>query len=133
MSPTAFSAGAKNAIIRIICIQMTITLVGAALSMIIVDHGAAYSSVIGGAISIIATICFAVHVFSAGIGAPPATIARAFYVGEAVKISLSILLFASAILWLEVSFLPLVLTYAATLACYWLVLPFSIDSLGRTR
>jgi ATP synthase protein I len=101
--------------------------------MVAIGSRAAYSSAVGGAISVITTFYFAVHVFSAGIGTSPDTVAKTFYFGEAVKIGLSILLFAIAILWLDVSFLPLMLTYIATLAAYWLALPFSIDTVGKTR
>ncbi len=133
MRRTRLPAGAKHTTKTIICIQLTVTLIAAATFMVAIDVHAAYSAAVGGTISIIATLYFAVHVFSAGIGASPDTVARTFYFGEAVKIGLSILLFAIAILWLDVSFLPLMLTYIATLAAYWLALPFSIDTVGKTR
>ncbi|PWV62367.1 ATP synthase I subunit [Plasticicumulans acidivorans] len=48
--------------------------------------------------------------------------AQALYIGEAVKLVLTVLLFAVALVLFDLEFLPLILTYAATLAAYWLAL-----------
>ena len=97
-----------------------------------VDIEAAYSAIIGGGISIIVTAYFAGHVFSVRAGSTASKIARAFFVGESIKMVLTAILFAVAILWLDILFLPLFLTYIATLFAYWLVLPFTVDSSVKT-
>ncbi len=121
-------AGAKRATKRIVVIQVTITLLAAGACFIFVEVKAAYSAVVGGGISIIATLYFARQVFSLPVGTPADRIAARFYLGEALKIGLTALLFFIAIVVLHVSFLPLFLTYTATLLAYWLVLPFTLDS-----
>lgn len=116
------SAGARKTTKIIVVFQLVITLLAAVVCLVIADVKAAYSAVIGGGISIIATLYFARKVFSLPLGAPPDQIATRFYVGEALKIGLTAALFILAILVLRVSFLPLFLTYTATLMAYWLAL-----------
>ncbi len=116
------SAGAKKTTTTIVVIQLSITLLAAVAGIVLVDVKAAYSAVIGGGISISATLYFAWQVFSLPLGTPPDQIATRFYVGEVLKIGLTTVLFILAILVLRVSFLPLFLTYTATLMAYWLAL-----------
>lgn len=123
---------AKKATTKILVIQLVITLLAMAASLFFVSVAAAYSAGVGGGISIIVTVYFASQVFSTGVDASAAEIAKRFYIGEAIKIVLTAVLFFIAIMWLDVSFLPLFLTYAATLLAYWLVLPFTLDASVRT-
>ena len=125
-------AGAKRATKTIVVIQAAITLTAAVVSFVFIDLKAAYSAAVGGGISIIATLYFARQVFSLGVGASPAKIAQRFYIGEAIKLVLTAVLFGIAILALQVSFLPLFLTYMATLLAYWLVLPFTFTTSVKT-
>ena len=127
-----YSMGAKNAVRKIISIQLIITLLAIIACFFFADVKAAYSAGVGGGISVIVTTYFASHVFSVGVGVPAAKIAKAFYIGEAVKIALTAILFMISILWLDVSFLPLFLTYAVTLLAYWLALPFTLDNSVKT-
>jgi ATP synthase protein I len=118
---------------KIILIQVIVTLSASMACFVLAHAKAAYSAGIGGGISIIVTAYFARQVFSLGAGASAARIARMFYIGEVIKIALTAVLFGVAIVWLDVSFLPLFLTYAATLLAYWLVLlPFTLDASMRT-
>lgn len=109
---------------RIFAIQLLITLFAVAVALVFFGVRSAYSAGIGGGISIIATAYFASKVFSAGPGSSAAQIARKFFIGEVVKLALTVILFIIALTWLDVSFLPLFLTYMITLLAYWLVLPF---------
>lgn len=115
-------ASARKATTSILVTQLTITLLAATLTLVFVDGKAAYSAGIGGGISIIATLYFARQVFGLGVGTPAAVIAQRFYLAEMIKIVLTATLFVGAIVWLPVSFPPLILTYMATLLAYWLVL-----------
>jgi len=124
--------GAKQVTRKIIAIQLLVTLLIAMISLLLSDVHAAYSAVVGGGISTIVTLYFASKVFSARIGSPAAKIARAFYIGEVVKLLLTILLLSIALLWLHVSPLPLLLAYMAALLAYWLALPFTFHTSVRT-
>lgn len=125
-------ANAKKATTRIVLIQLLITFLAAAVCFIVFNWRAAYSAVIGGGISIIATLYFAQRVFSLQPGVAAAKIARRFYIGEAIKLMLTAALFVAAIKLSDVSFPPLFLTYAATLLAYWLVLLFTLDAPVKT-
>ncbi len=124
--------GAKQVTRKIIAIQLLVTLLIAVISLLLGGVHAAYSAVVGGGISTIVTLYFASKVFSARIGSPAANIARAFYIGEVVKLLLTILLLSIALLWLHVSPLPLLLAYMAALLAYWLALPFTFHTSVRT-
>ncbi len=47
---------------------------------------------------------------------------RAFYVGEAVKLALTALMFLIAIVYMDVDILIVILTYMAALSMYWFAL-----------
>ena len=123
---------ARKTTIRIVLIQSLITLLAAAAWFVFFNFKAAYSAAVGGGISIIATFYFAQQVFSLRPGTSAAKIARRFYFGETIKLLLTAALFFVVITCLDVSFLPLFLTYVATLLAYWLVLPFTLDTPVKT-
>jgi len=124
--------GAKQVTRKITRIQLLVTLLVAFMAFGFGDARAAYSALVGGGISTLVTFYFARQVFSARIGASAAKIARAFLVGEVVKILLTVVLLSIALFWLDVSPLPLLLAYMAALMAYWLVLPFTFDASVRT-
>jgi len=124
--------GAKQVTRIIIAIQLLATLLVATISLALSDFRAAYSAVAGGGISTLVTFYFASKVFSVRIGSPAAKVAQAFYMGEVVKLLLTILLLSVALLWLPVSPLHLLLAYMAALMAYWLALPFTFDASVRT-
>ena len=124
--------GAKRVTRTVLLIQLLVTLLSAAVSLVLGSAHAAYSALVGGGVSTLATLYFASQVFSVHIGSPAAKIARAFYWGDLVKLLLTIILLSIALLWLDVSPLPLLLAYMAALMAYWLALPFTFDASVRT-
>ncbi len=124
--------GAKQVIRKITAIQLLLTLLVAAAAFVVSGFQAAYSALVGGGISTLVTLYFASKVFSVRIGSPAAKVARAFYVGELVKLFLTVVLLSGALLWFDVSPLPLLLAYMAALMAYWLALPFTFDASVRT-
>ena len=124
--------GAKQVIRKITAIQLLLTLLVAAAAFVVSGFQAAYSALIGGGISTLVTLYFASKVFSVRIGSPAAKVARAFYVGEVVKLLLTVVLLSGALIWFDVSPLPLLLAYMAALMAYWLALPFTFDASVRT-
>ncbi len=124
--------GAKQVTRKIVAIQSLIALLTAIAALALGDAQAFYSALVGGGISLLVTAYFASKVLSVRIGSPAAKIARAFYVGEVVKLLLTVVLLSVALLWLPVSPLPLLLAYMATLMAYWLALPFTFDASVRT-
>lgn len=124
--------GAKQVTRKITAIQFFLTLLIAVASFVLGSFKSAYSALIGGGISTLVTFYYARKVFSVRVGAPAAKIARAFYVGEVVKLLLTVALLSVALLWLNVSPLPLLLAYIAALMAYWLALPFTFDASVKT-
>ena len=120
--------GAKQVTRKITTLQLLLTLLIAVGSFAFGNVKTAYSALIGGGISTLVTLYFASKVFSVRVGAPAAKIARAFYLGEVVKLLLTAILFGGALFWLDVSPLPLLLAYSAALMAYWLALPFTFDA-----
>lgn len=113
---------------RITLIQLLVTLAIAAASLILSTVQAAWSALIGGGVSTLVSFYFASKVFSVRLGSPAAKIAQAFFVGETVKLLLTVMLLSAAFLWLPVAPLPLLLAYIATLLAYWLALPFTFPA-----
>ena len=120
------SAG-RRAATRIVMVQLVLTAVVAVIVFGFSGLRSAWSAGVGGLISALSTAWFALRVFAKGEGAPTRQIVRAFYVGETQKLLLTALMFYVVISWLDVSFLPLFATYAATLLVYWAILPFSLE------
>ena len=85
----------------------------------------AVAAVVGALVAVptmrLTSIYFASKVLSVRTGSPAAKIAQAFYVGEIVKLLLTVLLLGAAFLWLPVAPLPLLLAY-------WLALPFTFHA-----
>lgn len=122
------SAGAKHAATGILAFQVAITVLASVACVGFVSTRAAYSAAIGGGISIIATAYFAWQVLSQGPGCSAAAIANRFYIGEVIKLALTAILFTLVAVFLDVSFLPLFLTYIATLPAFWVALPLTVDT-----
>ncbi len=123
--------GAARTVSRIIAAQVTVVCLAALMALVLGDGRAAMSAVVGGGIALVTTGVFALKVFSARPGSSAARVAAAFVMGEVIKLGLTVVLFAAAIIWLDVSFLVLILSYAATLLAYWLTLPFLSDASVR--
>jgi len=111
---------------RIIGAQIAVTLVAAALALSIGESvHAAYSALIGGGIGFSTAWIYARRAFAAGAEDPREEV-KAHYRAEALKLAFTAGLFAAAVvLYEEVSTLPLLLTYIATLAVYWVALLFA--------
>ncbi len=107
---------------RVLTIQACVAAGGFLLFSWLAGAHAAWSAMAGGAIGLLTTTFFALRVFIGGAHRPPKDIVRAFYVGESQKLLLTVALFVVAIVWLQVSFLPMLLTYMASLAAFWIVL-----------
>lgn len=103
-------------------LQMGVAIAGWLIAFGLAGPQAAWSALTGGMISFISTAYFALRVFSGRRGKPAKVIVRSFYVGEAQKILLTVILFVVAIVWLKVDFLPMFLTYMAGFMAFWLAL-----------
>ena len=110
--------------------QVVVTAVAAILCFAVWGRHAGVSALIGGGISVLSSAALAIIGFSAPAGAAPETIARKFYVGEAVKLAVTVALFVAVFVTMKVSFPALFGAYIATLFVYWVALANALPSLS---
>jgi ATP synthase protein I len=112
--------------------QVVITVLAALICFAVWGRVAGVSALAGGGISAAASAVLAVIGFSSRAGAPADTIARKFYVGEAMKLAVTVVLFVAVFVTLKVSFPALFGTYIATLFVYWIALANALPPLAGT-
>lgn len=116
----------------ILAAQAVATLAAAIIAYGVAGPGAALAAVAGGAIGMAGTAWFSHRMFAAKPGTPAPRMVRVFYRAEVVKILFTLALFAAAIAWLELAFLPLLGGYAATSVAWWAALPWITDETSGT-
>ena len=112
--------------------QVVITVVAALLCFAVWGRTPGLSALVGGGISVVASAALAVIGFGAPAGAAAERIARMFYVGEGVKLGVTVTLFVVVFLTMQVSFAALFGAYIATLFVYWVALANALPPLGGT-
>jgi len=93
---------------------------------------AGWSALVGGGNSVAASAALAFFGFSAPAGAPAETLMRKFYVGEAMKLAVTVVLFVVVFVSMKVSFAALFGAYIATLFVYWIALANALPPLAGT-
>jgi ATP synthase protein I len=112
--------------------QVVVTVVAAAICFAVWGRIAGLSALAGGGISAVASAALALIAFASSAGASPERIARAFYVGEAAKLGVTVALFVLVFVTMKVSFAVLFGTYIATLFVYWIALANALPPLAGT-
>ncbi len=112
----------RRAVGVILGIQLGLTLLAAGILYLAGYAHAAESALVGGGISVVTTLYFALRVFLGTRWLPVRKLVRRFYSAEAQKLALTVALFAMVIATLEVDFLAMFLTYMVTLIAFWLAL-----------
>lgn len=107
---------------RVIGIQIAVTGVAIVPAALLAGTPGAASAAAGGAIGFLPSAVYAAILALASRGGPERQL-QASYAAEAVKVVLTLLLFALAFAaFRELRFWPLFLTYLGTLAAYWIAL-----------
>ena len=101
--------------------QAVVTGIVALLSFAMAGLQAAQSALLGGGISTLASLGMALVAFGRGSVSAQRAV-TAFYVGEAVKLAVMVVLFVVVLKVMKVSPLPLFAAYMATFLVYWIVL-----------
>ena len=112
--------------------QVVVTLVAAAICFAVWGRVAGLSALAGGGISAVASAVLAFFAFRSPAGAPAERVARAFYVGEGLKLAVTVALFVIVFVTFKVSFAALFGTYIATLFVYWIALANALPPLAGT-
>lgn len=108
---------------RAVCLVQTVILVVAAtLADGLWGRPQAVAAVYGGLVAVVPTVYFALRLFAKRTTRDPKIAVTAFYVGEIGKLVLTALLFWIGAVLFAKQFLALMVTYAACLLAYWLVL-----------
>jgi ATP synthase protein I len=106
--------------------------VAAGICFAVFGRVAGFSALAGGGISVLASAALAVIGFSSPAGSDPERVARSFYVGEGVKLAVTVASFVLVFLTMKVSFAALFGAYIATLFVYWIALANALPPLSGT-
>ncbi len=112
--------------------QVAITVVAAAICFAVWGRIAGVSALVGGGISAASSAVLAYVAFRAPAGAAAESVARAFYVGESLKLAVTVLLFVVVFVTMKVSVAALFGAYIATLFVYWMALANALPPLSGT-
>jgi ATP synthase protein I len=104
--------------------------VAAAICFAVWGRTAGVSALVGGGISAAASAALALIGFASPAGAAAERVARAFYVGEAVKLAVTVVLFVVVFVTMKVSFPALFGAYIATLFVFWIALANALPPLS---
>ena len=114
--------GYKSTAYGLVLAQTGIALVLALACTVIWGWSTASAALIGAAIGVVTNLYIAVRIFGGSTVRPAEQVLRRFYSAEAMKIAMTVGLFALAIGTFRVAFLPLIAGYGLTLVVYWLAL-----------
>jgi ATP synthase protein I len=109
----------QRAAFRLAGWQVLITALVAAIAGVMGGSEAAVSALMGGMIGVIAGLYQALRMFRVDASEDPEGFVSGVYVGEAVKIVLTVALMIAAIKALSVEMLPFMLGYIAIYVVYW--------------
>jgi ATP synthase protein I len=112
--------------------QVAITVVAALICFAVWGRIAGLSALLGGGISVLASAALVLIGFASPAGAPAERVARAFSVGEGVKLAVTVALFVTVFLTMKVTFAALFGAYIATLFVYWIALANALPPLAGT-
>ena len=113
---------ARRRAFRIVLAQLAVTLAAGLLFLLLAGPEAGLSAAVGGLISVAGSYYQVRIAFAPRAQADAARAARALYLGEVVKIVVIAVLFALALNWMALQFLPTILTFIATLGVYFAAL-----------
>lgn len=110
--------------------QAAVTVIFALACFAIAGGNAALSALVGGGIGTLSSLAMALLAFGRGAGTDPQRIVRAFYLGEAAKLGLAVVLFVVVLKAMKVSPGALFGAYVATFLVYWVALANALPPLG---
>ena len=109
--------------------QAVVTAAGACGAWLLVDSRAGLSALLGGGIAALGSLVMAALAFG-GARRDATRIVGAFYVGEAAKVALVIVLFVAVLKWVNVTPLAMLAAFAANFLVYWIALISALPGLS---
>jgi ATP synthase protein I len=129
---TIDASTARRMAYSIVLWQAVTTVVIALVSWAVAGGFAAVSALLGGGISTLASLAMALLSFRKAAAADPQLAVRGFYVGEAAKVAVVVVLFTLVLRTLKVSPLAMFAAYVATFFVYWVALANALPPLRGT-
>jgi ATP synthase protein I len=114
----------KLAAYKVLLVIAIITAAIAITLMLSIDRIAAYSAALGGIACILPNLLFARFAFRYSAAESAGLVMKWFYIGEAIKIIVTVLIFALSLIWLKD------LNFAAMFITYIIALMLNIHGLG---
>ena len=124
MEKQADNTNNKLAAYKVLLVIAIITAAIAIILMLSVGHVAAYSAALGGIVCILPNLLFARFAFRYSAADSARLVMKWFYIGEAIKIIVTILIFSLSLIWLKD------LNFAAMFITYIIALMLNIHGLG---
>jgi ATP synthase protein I len=125
------AAQARRVAFTVVLWQGAVTVVVALVSYVIAGRLAAFSALIGGGISTLASLVMVALSFRTSSLANAHNALRGLLVGEAAKVATVIVLFILVLRTLKVSPLAMFVAFMATFIVYWVALANALPSLGK--
>ena len=122
---------ARRQALMLVAGQVAIAGVVALVCMALMGAAAGLAAALGGGIGALASLVQVLSGFRAGTAGDARAIARGFYRGEAMKIAVTVLLFALVLRGRTVAAGPLFAGYVATFVAYWVALLRTSGAGGR--
>jgi ATP synthase protein I len=113
---------ARRAALRVVLWQAVVTLLVASGALVGAGGRASMSALAGGGITMLASLAMVLVAFRGGDDANPKRIVRGFFRGEAVKLSLTVLLLVVTLRSGAVDALPMLAAFVAASFVYWFAL-----------
>jgi ATP synthase protein I len=111
--------------------QVLMTVLVAAVSLAVAGPRAAWSAIVGGGASTLASVAMALLAFGRLAGSSAERMLLAFYLGEIAKITVVIVALVLALVFMKVNPVAMISAFMATFLVYWVVLARALWS-GRT-
>ena len=121
---------ARRLALSVVLWQAAVTLICVLVSFAVADSRAALSAAIGGGISAVASLVMAVLGFGRHPSTDPQQALLAFFVGEAAKVAVVIVLFVVVLKTLKVVPLAMLSAYIATFVVFWVALANALPPVG---
>ena len=123
---------ARRLALRVVLGQAAVAVVAALCALALGGERAGFSALLGGGIATVASLAMAGLVFGGGAGSAARALAM-FYLGEAVKLLLVVVLFVVVLSVVKVAPLAMFAGFAATFLVYWIALLSALPALSGAR
>lgn len=123
---------ARRLALRVVLGQALVSAIAALLALGLAGGRAGFSALLGGGIATVASLAMAVLVFGNRAGGAARALS-VFYLGEALKLLLVVVLFVVVLRLVKVAPLAMFAAFAATFLVYWIALLRALPVKGGAR